>query len=333
MRLRIFPLFILLLFVASCNKKEGFLLYEPKFEVNLLLPVNGLGDRSFVDIIYMGVEEANKTIPFKVNYIVPENVAMGEAWIKNIPNYKSSVGNSSLIIVVESDFSNVLGTLNGNFGGHKILLLGGTAAQKEGLASIAYRRYASSYLGGYISAKSIPGCRAMTIAAFNATFLKEFSEGFRQGVTDAGGKVNPTAYLSTGFDGFAMVDYALAYTNSFLEANDLIFALATGSNLGIINAVRNYKEKRFAVGVDADQSWMGNKVVTGSVLTACDRDVIEYLGLFSEGKFRSGNFVLTMENDRTKFFINQLVLSGVVIPQSLIDSAIAKEKEYFKNNP
>jgi basic membrane lipoprotein Med (substrate-binding protein (PBP1-ABC) superfamily) len=308
-------------------------MYEPEFEVNVLLPINGIGDRSFVDIIYVGVEEANQIYKFKVNYITPETISKGSTWIGNIPGYKSSVGSSSLIIIVESEYSYALDALNGNFGGHKILKLGGTSSPKEGLATIVYRRFASSYIGGYLSAKSIPGCRAMTIAAFDAPFLKEFIEGFKLGVLDAGGKVNPTAFLSKGFEGFSMVDYANTFTNTFLEGNDLIFALAAGSNLGIINAVRNYRDKRFAMGVDADQSWMGNKVVTGSVLTAFEKDILEYISLYSEGKFSSGNFVRTIEDDRTKFYINKLVLSGVEITQALIQTAILKEKEYFRNNP
>jgi basic membrane protein A len=316
--------------LVSCHKEEAYDLFTPNFEITVLLPSEGIGDRSFVDVVYTGVEEATKDFDFSVKYIVPENLEKGEQWIKNIPFLQNKPGSVSLVIIAGNQFVNAVNILNGNFGGHKLLLLAGTAEPHEGLASIVYRSYAPSYIGGYLSAKLVPGCRAITISAFNASFLTEYQVGFKQGVIDAGGKVSETQFLSSGFEGFNMVAPAYSLAESLFASHDLIFALATGSNLGMINAARNYKQKRYVIGVDADQSWMGLTVVTGSVIVLFGKDINEYISQYSKGNFKSGSFTMTMENMKTEFLINKQVLGEITIPQSLIDIAVKKEKEYTK---
>ena len=324
-------IFITLTFVlASCNKEDASDWFTTEFEVNVLLPTEGLGDRSFVDVVYEGVEKAAKDINFNVNYIVPENLSKGEEWIKNIPDLQSEKGTASLVIIAGNQFVNAVNALNGNYGRNKVLLLAGTALQHDGLASVVYRSFAPSYIGGYLSAKLVPGCRATVIAAFDAPFLTEYQVGFKQGVLDAGGTVSPTKFLSTGFEGFDMVVPAYSLADSLLASHDLIFALATGSNFGIINAARNYKQKRYVIGVDADQSWMGLTVVTGSVIVLIEKDIYEYISQYALGKFNSGNFTMSMEDLKTQFLINKNVLGATVAPKALIDAAIKKEKEYAK---
>jgi basic membrane lipoprotein Med (substrate-binding protein (PBP1-ABC) superfamily) len=318
------------LLLVSCNKEDASDWLTTEFEVNVLLPTEGLGDRSFVDVVYEGVEEATKDLNFSVNYIVPENFEKGEAWIKNIPLLRSKTGSASLIIIAGNQFANAVNALCGNYGKHKVLLLSSSVYPRDGLASIVYRSYAPSYIGGYLSAKLVPACRAIVIAAFNASFLTEYQAGFKQGVLDAGGTVSPTRFLSSGFEGFNMVGPAYSLADSLLASHDLIFALATGSNLGIINAVRNYKQKRYAIGVDDDQSWMGLTVVTGSVITLVQKDIYEYISQYSHGDFKSGNFTISMEDLKTQFLINKNILGSTVVPASLIDAAIKKEKEYAK---
>jgi basic membrane protein A len=328
MKIRILLFLIVSLALVSCQKEDVYELFNPNFEINVLLPSEGLGDRSFIDLVYTGVEAATKDLDFSVKYIVPENLGKGEEWIKNIPFLQNKPGSVSLVIIAGNQFVNAVNALNGNFGGHKLLLLAGTGQQHQGLASIVYRGYAPSYIGGYLSAKLVPGCRAITIAAFNASFLTEYQVGFKQGVIDAGGTVSPTQFLSSGFEGFNMVDQAHSVADSLLASHDLIFALATGSNLGIINATRSYKQKRYVIGVDADQSWMGLSVVTGSVVSLFGKDIYEYISRYAIGNFRSGSFTMSMEDQRTQFLINYNVLGGVVIPHTLTDMAIKKEKEF-----
>jgi basic membrane protein A len=329
-RFVILSIAIFLLVSASCKRDDPFDLFSPDFEVDVLLPAEGFGDRSFVDIVYKGVEEANLTFNFKVNYIVPASYDKGAEWIKNIPNLKATIGSSALVIIAGNQYTDAVNALNGKFGVHKILLFAGLANKHEGLASVVYRSYASSYIGGYMSAKLVPGCKAVVIAAFDAPFLAEYQAGFKQGVIDAGGSVNPTAYVSTGFEGFAMPEAGYALSNSLLPNNNLIFALATGSNIGIINAARDYKEKRYVVGIDADQSWMGLTVVTGSVVALFEKDIYETIDQFSTGTFASGSFTKTMSDGRTEFLMNKQVMGSTVIPQSLIDIAIQNGKDYSK---
>jgi basic membrane lipoprotein Med (substrate-binding protein (PBP1-ABC) superfamily) len=322
---------ILLPFVvlSGCKRNEESDLFIPDFEVYAVLPNQGLGDRSFADVVYEGIETAKNDFSFSVKYIIPESLTEGEKWIAGIPELQGKLDHQILVIIAGSQFVDAINKLSGNFGKSNVLLLGASASESAGLASVSYRSYAASYIGGYISAGLVPGCRATVVEAFDAPFLKDFEAGFGQGVTDAGGTVNSPSFVSTGFDGFAMPDSAYSLTQTLLPGNDLIFALAAGSNFGIVNAARDYGQQRYVIGVDGDQSWMGLSVVTGSVVILYGLEIREYISKFSKGSFASGSFTMTMEDEKVGFLMNKTVLDGITIPESLINRAIEKEKAFL----
>jgi basic membrane lipoprotein Med (substrate-binding protein (PBP1-ABC) superfamily) len=323
---------LLLFFMVACDKTGDIEPFAPAFEVYALFPPSGFGDRSYMDLVYEGIETAASDQEFTINYIIPESTGAGMEWIAGIPGLKPDHGESALIIVAGREYSPSVDSLNGSFGRHKVFLLDGGLRPQEGLATHSYRSYAPSYLAGYLSASLVKNCRAVMIGPFDAPFLSENQLGFRQGVEDAGGSVSPTVYLSSGFEGFDMIDSAYRTSQALAGSHDLIFALASGSNIGVIDALRNYPEKRYVVGIDADQSWMGLKVVTGSVVSRIDEDIREGISSFAAGSFVSGHFVRSMEDGRSDFIINTRVLGTAPVPQSLIDTAIRKEKGLFPGN-
>lgn len=322
-------LLLYLLIVTSCKKETDFEVFNPEFEVFVLLPAEGIGDRSFVDIVYEGVEEARLDFNFRVNYIIPENLEKANEWIQNLPHLEGTTDLPTLVIIAGAQYVDYFKALKGNFGTHKVLFINGSFEEEEGLASITYHTYAPSYIGGYLSAQLKPGCRALVIEGFDAPFFAEYVNGFKQGVTDAGGIVNDPVFLSTDFSGFAMPDSAYRLTTNLLSENDLVFAMSAGSNLGIINAARDFPEQRYVIGIDSDQSWMGLNVVTGSVIMKLGLDCYEYIEDFSTGNFKEGNFVRTIEDGKTSFLINKHVLGEIKVPESLIKQAIEKEMNYL----
>ena len=329
MKQKAYLILILIFLSTACSKETIIESFEAEFEVFVLLPVEGIGDRSFVDVVYEGVETAFLDYNFRVNYIIPEDLEIADEWIKDLPNLESSLGLNTLVIIAGAQYVDSFNSLNANFGSHKILFINGNLNVTEGLASLSYRTYAPSYIGGYLSAQLKSNCRAMVIAGFDAPFYVDFEQGFKQGVIDAGGTLHESAYISDDFSGFAMADSAYRLTEKLLPDNDLIFALACGSNMGIINAARNYQEQRYVIGLDSDQSWMGMNVVSGSVMTLLGVDIYDYIQAFSFGDFESGNFERTMEDGASSFLINEIVMGGGGIPESLIEIAIQKEKEYL----
>ncbi|MFW5822514.1 MAG: BMP family ABC transporter substrate-binding protein [Tangfeifania sp.] len=325
-------LFLILVAASACNKEEELYNFIPEFEVFALFPSEGIGDRSFVDGVYEGIEKTTHHFNFKVNYIIPDSLEAGNQWISRIPELESNISPAALIIVVGSQYTAAVENLNGNFGEHFVFGLETTAAEQEKLAQVTFHTYAPSYISGYISAQKAAPCNALVVAGFDAPFLTEYIDGFNQGVLDAGGSVSPPEFVSSGFSGFEMPDSAYRLTNQLLPEHNLLFALSSGSNQGIINAARHYPEQRYVVGVDADQSWMGLTVVTGSVIKQFDKVVFNCIEQFSTGNFTSGNVVRSLEEGSTNFLMNEVVMGNTEIPEELIKNALEKEKE-FLNRP
>ena len=324
-------LLLLSLMQVRCSREFVEDIFLPDFEVFVVLPAEGLGDRSFVDAIYEGVESAKKDFDFSVSYLIPESLSEGEQWIEQIPILTGSMNQEALIIVAGSQFKESIDQLDGNVGKHKILFLGGIALEDEHIASVVYKTYAASYIGAYLSAQLVPDCRARVVAGFDASFLKEYQAGFQQGVLDAGGSVDSPLFVSDGFSGFEMPDSAYQLTQTILPDNNLILALSAGSNFGIINAARNYPEQRYVIGVDADQSWMGLKVVTGSIVKLFSQDIRDYIEDFSKGTFIPGSFYRSMEEGKAAFIMNKEVMAGKKVSTTLLNLAIEKEKAYWEN--
>lgn len=329
MTIRIFLISTLMFFVLACNKESGESPndsgFHPLFQVKVLFPSQGLGDRSFVDDVYEAVELAAQDFSFEVEYIVPPTIEEGATWLKD---YVQSTNEASFIIAVGNQFAPAVDSLKGHFNGHKLLLIEGIAKEYDGLASILYYTYAPSYIAGYMSAKLTQNCRATSISGFNAPFLTQFIEGYEEGVRDAGGTVANRYYLADDFSGFEMPDSAYRLTKQILTNNDLIFGLATGSNFGIINAIRESSEQKYAIGINSDQSWMGYHVVTGSVINDFRNIIRDYIGQYQLGTFNSGSFYLSMEGQYTEFRLNSLVLNQEP-DQNLVNIAIEKEKAWW----
>lgn len=327
LRFRLF-LFCLLVFLTSCSDKNTVDNFNPGFEVYVLFPSEGLGDRGFVDAIYEGVEAAELEYSFILHYIVPETLEQGLNWIHQIHQIESSLASGCLVIVAGNQYVEAVDQVDGVFGSNKVLLIGGIAEEHPDLISVDYRMYAPSYISGFLSAGLIPYCRAQAVAGFDAKFTREAIAGFEQGVKDAGGEVSSPAFLSSDFRGFEMPDSAYSLVLNTLDQVDLIFAFSDGSNIGIINAVRDYDKPRFVIGVDANQNWMGANVVTGSVLKHFTLDILEFIGGFSEQSFKNGNYLRTLEDGKCVFFINPALLNPELITDSLINLALSKEQEF-----
>ncbi len=329
MKRLIFLAIIIVLLTGSCSETES-LLFEPSYSLYVLLPTQGFGDRSFVDDIYEGVETAALEVNFEVHYIVPETVEEGGVWLSN---FISSNTEPALIIAAGNQYTDAVNALQGQLNGHKIVLFEGIADEYEGVASIFFHTYAPSYIAGYMSAALVENCRATTISGLDAPFLTEYTKGFEQGVIDAGGSIDGHYFLCNGLEGFEMPDSAYTLTQKLLPEYNLIYGLASGSNFGIVNAARNYPEQRYVVGVWSDQSWMGLSVVTGSVINLFGEKIIDYTKAFQNGKFISGSFYSSMEDNSTTFLPNENVMGpDSKIPEDLRRTAIQKENSYLLRN-
>ena len=113
-------LFLFIMLAGACSK-DGSGMFDPDFEVYALLPAEGLGDRSFVDVVYEGIEVAKNDFRFSIKYVIPDSLAAGEDWIARIPRLASSL--PTLVIIAGNQYRDAVDKLEGKFGNNKILLL------------------------------------------------------------------------------------------------------------------------------------------------------------------------------------------------------------------
>ena len=153
----------------------------------------------------------------------------------------------------------------------------------------------AGYLVGYMAGlylKDNGGGTAASVGGQKIPPVDHYIAGYQAGVKAA----NPDAEVANGYsqkfdDPAPCKELAL---NQIAEGAKVVFQVAGGCGLGALDAA---KEKGVqGIGVDADQSYLGEHVLT-SALKKVDVAVFDAIKRVQEGKFKGGtDFISTVQN-------------------------------------
>jgi len=284
----------------SCGGSEGP--GNDPFELYVLYPLAGLGDRSFSDNVYEGVVRSGLSVNFNKTEAMADDIDQAKeiysAWIED------EAPEPELIIAVSSEFDVVVNQSPCDFNNRKLLFLDYELEPCEHTRNIIYKTYAPSFLAGVAAMEVSASKKASVLAGMDIDPVNEFVRGFIAGVEYAGGEVVETRYISETFEGFWSADIAKEMSDEMYETVDVIFPVAGGSNLGVFEAAKE-AEGRYTFGIDSDQSFWGVTVILGSVVKYLDRSVEEAIISFADSTFETGVFHMGMEDGKTGFVINE----------------------------
>jgi basic membrane protein A len=157
----------------------------------------------------------------------------------------------------------------------------------KNIKSILYDNYEAGYLAGAAAAVCTKTDKVAFIGAMPGALIDDYKKGF----TDAVKKYNPKAivsikYISLKIDGFSNKEKAYEISSGLYRRNyDIIFGAAGESGLGIIDAART--NKKYAIGVDANQDGISKGYVLTSVVKNLDTAIVNLVQSISENKYTS----------------------------------------------
>ena len=254
-------LLIFTLAVSACGDEGSS---ASPLSVKMLYTYTGKGDRSYNDLAYEGLFRAMQAVTFEKLEMVPaDHDQAGEilsSWLA------AEASAPDLIIVISSSYADIMTRRDWDLNGHRMLYLDYSAPPRDGLSSVTYRTFAPSFIGGVSAARvSVTGtCSAL--GGMPDPVVDEFIEGFRQGVEHLSGDFLGPFYLADDESGFSQSGPARELALELREESgvDVIFPVAGGSGLGVIEAAKETDQTLFALGVDVDQSYLGPGVIIGS---------------------------------------------------------------------
>lgn len=276
--------------------------------VYVLYSGSGKGDRAFNDVAYEGLLRARQTMNFSQFEIVPANSRDAAEILISLANTPQP--RPEMLVTIGFEYTDALRARRCDLGGRLVLHMDDALPDCPNARSVTYRTYEPSFLAGVAAMAASPRKTAAAIGGMQLAPVEEFIRGFEAGVHYAGGRSLDARYLADSPAGFADAAGALQLARQLFEEADVIFGVAGGSNLGVFEAAKE-GDGRYALGVDADQTYLGEQIIVGSVVKRLDRTIQEGIAQAATGTFQAGQITAGMAEGGTDFVVNPLFASVV----------------------
>jgi basic membrane protein A len=292
-----------------------------KLTIGVVYDTGGKGDKSFNDMAYAGVLNANKTLG--VNFIELGSTSSNDY----TPNIETMVSrNVSLIVCVGFLMDTDVATEAAKYPNQKFAQIDGDVYNMSNVVAVKFQEHVGSALIGALAVAMSKTGKIGMIGGMDVAIIHKFWHGFQAGAQWANTylsknvQVLPVQYTGTTPAAWNAPDVAKSIAlTQYQGGADIIYAAAGGSGTGLFDATGTLDQqagwnwtagtapKYFAIGVDADQDYYGT---------------YQYFVQHQSTGFQSPSFVLTSEIKRVDV--------GVY---DVINSVVAGNYSNFYNHP
>ena len=248
--------------------------------VILVTPESGLGDHSFSDKMYEGLQAAKKDLGATFSVIQPGAIS----------NFQSSLARAAgqkpdIIIGSSFDMIAAMKTVAKAFPDQKFGMVDvGPDPLAPNIASTVTKDWEGSFLVGWIAAKTTKTGTIGFVGGKDIGIIHRFYIGYYYGAKMANPKVNVLETYSGSFtDPAAGKEYTLANINHRADIN---FAVAGSTSVGIVEAAKD--TKTFSIGVDSDMNCLAPGSVLTSMVKRVDTQTYELIKSAADGTFKGG---------------------------------------------
>lgn len=285
---------------------------QAKFRVAMVTDIGGLGDQSFNDAAWRGLQRADKELGVDVKVVESKVMGDYETNLRSLADQKYD-----MIWAIGFLMTDALSTVAQQYPNTKFGIIDSVVDQPN-VMSVTFKEEEGSFLVGLIAGSLTKKNKVGFIGGMEFPLIIKFEAGFRAGVAAANKKIDVNDVLVgyTGKFDDPGKGKELAMTQ-FSQGADVIYSAAGACGIGAIEAA---KEKKFyAIGVDSDQSHLAPNNVAASMIKRVDVGVFKGIEAFVKGKFKAGLTVMGLAQDG----VGVAYSPGVKVPDSvkkLVDS-------------
>ena len=252
-----------------------------KLKVALVTDIGGLNDRSFNALAYKGLKDAQKKLGIDGRVFVSKSAA------DYIPNLTTGARGYDLVIGVGFLMGDQLAAVAKRFPDKKFAIVDYPAAALKGAPKnargIIFAEQEAGCLAGVAAARV---SKSGTIASVGGQKLPAV-DAYIAGYQYCAKKVKPgTKTLNDYSQDF--VDQTKCHEialNQIQQEADVVFQVAGACGLGALQAAKENKD--WGIGVDADQGYLGNHILT-SAQKKVDVGVFSTIALAGTSKWKGG---------------------------------------------
>lgn len=250
----------------------------PKYSFGMVTDVGGIGDKSFNDSAWAGIEKAGKELGIEPKLL---QSTKQDDYPPNLGNMAQSV---DLTLAVGFLFEDAMNTSADQYQ-DKLFGVIDTVVDKPNVMSVTFKEHEGSFLVGVIAGLTTKSNVIGFVGGMDFPVIRKFEAGFIAGVKSA----NPKAKVIVNYTGaFDNPDKGkeVALTQHQQKA-DVIFHASGACGIGVIQAA---DEKDFwAIGVDMDQSAESKKnKVLCSMIKRVDVGTYTVIKAYTDNSFKGG---------------------------------------------
>lgn len=258
--------------------------------VGIVLSTGGLGDLSFNDSAYRGLQRAERELGIDFQYIEPSDPSEDETALRRFANrgFDLIIGvgfqMSDTLEIVSQDYPNVrFSHIDQDFG----------EDIPNNIVSLNFAEWEGSFLAGALAALVSDTNVVGYVGGVDSALIQRFEGGFYQGAKYINSDIEVKRRYADSFgDPARGREIALGMID---DGADVIYHAAGGTGSGVFQAAG--EEDIYAIGVDSNQNYVEPGHVIASMVKKVDNAVFNIAKAVDEGTYEGGqNLYFTLED-------------------------------------
>ncbi|KPL60515.1 BMP family lipoprotein [Rossellomorea vietnamensis] len=279
---------LVMLFVAGCSTPmTEETSTEKQHSIGILLSDTGLGDGSFNDSAFRGLERARDELGILFDYREAPDGNFEDALQELVEQ------DHELVIGLGFSIQDALEKVAAENPDQKFLLIDGFS-EMENITSITFKEHEGSFLLGMVAAMKSKTGTIGFISGADVPVIARFEQGYIQGAK----YINPSIkVLKDNANNFGDAELGRQIAEKQMKQGvDFIYPAAGFTGVGAIQAAQ--KAGNLSGGVDSDQYFIAEKSVVTSMVKKVDNAVFNITKeLITEGKISQHAYELGLKED------------------------------------
>ncbi|MHA2103938.1 MAG: BMP family lipoprotein [Candidatus Hodarchaeales archaeon] len=294
--LGIITVFVFGIFLVPAGPVSAAPIPQPK--IAFVFSTGGLGDLSFNDAGFVGLQKANTTYNLGVteaDYAEPTDVPE----ISDLVEQFADDGTYDLILTIGFSSADAVNASALEHPDQKFVIIDMVLGLPN-VASVVFNEQEGSFLAGVMAAMTTTSNKVAFLGGEEISLIKKFEAGFQQGVYAIDDTIEVFAqYAPDQTNPWNDIGGGKSVALDFIEKGaDVIYAAAGETGVGMFNAVNetneangisgtdtkaNKPDKIYGIGVDSDQDWTNPGYILTSMIKRVDVAVFDQIKAVVDG--------------------------------------------------
>ncbi len=228
-----------------------------KTRIAMVTDVGGLGDKSFNDSAYAGLQEAQRRLGVQIQVLQSKSAADYQPNLAVLAN-EDVDGIIAIGFLLNKDVERIAASYPQS---HFAIV--DAVVTAPNVASVTFREQEGAFLAGALAALVSKTKTIAFLGGMDIPLLRKFEAGFTAGAHEIDPNVRVLVKYVGSFDDIAAGKELAGVL--FNDRADIVFAAAGKAGLGAIDEVRG-RDRAFVIGVDANQDGLApGKILTSMV--------------------------------------------------------------------